>query len=333
MRQAAATGDVAHHDRRQTGMTALDIVDIHTHLWPPAWGAAGRHERSGHRFAPEILSRLLSPETRAAEFANGGVSGSVVTATLETLFGTDNPYAPGALREANDWLAELPKRDPSVVAFGTVDAFAGDAGAREAERAIVRLGLSGLVIDSARAGKFVGHPSTLPTLQVAARHRVPVFVHPVFHPDSTPLIEAAGAAGNSLGRGLMNGVALLSIIQSTLLDDLPELNLIFATLGIGAIAQASRHERYTREARAVGPRPKIYFDTMGSDPAIIRALTGFFGAERVLAGSDWPILGPLDQASLRRGLAEAGLTEAEQRLVAGGNARILGLGQTSARAA
>jgi predicted TIM-barrel fold metal-dependent hydrolase len=315
-------------------MTALDIVDIHTHLWPPDWAAGGRYARSGHRFAPEILARILSPETRDAEFAKGGVSTGVVTATLETLFGTDGPVDPDALRAANDWLAELPGRHTSIIAFGTADAFAGEAGAREAERAIVQLGLSGLVIDSARAGKFVGHPSTLPTLQVAARHRVPVFVHPVFHPDPAPLIEAAGASGNSLGRGLMNGVAFLSVIQSSLPDDLPELNLIFATLGIGAIAQASRKGRYALAEREAGRRPNIYFDTMGSDPAIIRALVGFFGAERVLAGTDWPILGALDQASLKRGLTEAGLTESEQRLVAGGNARrILGLGQAKARAA
>ena len=315
-------------------MTALDIVDIHTHLWPPAWAAGGRHARSAHTFAPEILAKFLSSETQIEEFARGGVSTSVVTATLETLFGTDNPYDPDALKQANDWLAELPRRYDTIVAFGTVDAFAGEAGAREAERAIVQLGLSGLVIDSARAGKFVGHPSTLPTLQVAARYRVPVFVHPVFHPDSAPLIEAAGPAGNSLGRGLMNAVAFLSLSQSTLLDDLPDLNLIFATLGIGAIAQASRKGRYALAQRAATPRPNIYFDTMGSDPAIIRALVGFFGAERVLAGTDWPILGALDQASLRRGLTGAGLSESEQRLVAGGNARrILGLGHASARTA
>ncbi len=168
-----------------------------------------------------------------------------------------------------------------------------------------------------------------PTLEVAADHRVPVFIHPVSHPDAQTLVAGAGAPGNSLGRGLMNGVSFLSIIQSTLLDELPDLHLIFATLGLGAIVQASRGGRYGRAERTGGQRPNIYFDTMGDDPAIIRALVGFFGVERVLAGTDWPILGAFDQAALRRSLAEAGLDETGQRFVAGGNARrLLGLRQT-----
>jgi predicted TIM-barrel fold metal-dependent hydrolase len=95
-----------------------------------------------------------------------------------------------------------------------VDAFAGESAAREAERAIGELGLSGLVIDSSRGGLFLGDKSVRPTLEVAARHRVPIFVHPVAHPNSDVLIAGAGKNGNSLGRGLMNGVAFLSLTRS-----------------------------------------------------------------------------------------------------------------------
>jgi predicted TIM-barrel fold metal-dependent hydrolase len=72
-----------------------------------------------------------------------------------------------------------------------------------------------------------------------------------------------------------------------------------------------------------GQRPNVYFDTMGDDPRIVRALVDFFGADRVLAGTDWPILAALSRVGLAASLAEAGLSEAEQRLVAGGNARRL----------
>ena len=140
--------------------------------------------------------------------------------------------------------------------------------------------------------------------------------------------------GNSLGRGLMNGVAFLSIIQSSILEELPDLHLIFATLGLGGIVQAARGGIYGRTERQKRPRPNIYFDTMGADPAIVRTLTGFFGADRVLAGTDWPILPALQAESLAANLAEAGLNEAEQRLVAGGNARrLLSLRAAKAEAA
>ncbi|MBD9491513.1 amidohydrolase family protein [Ensifer sp. ENS11] len=313
-------------------MTApLDIVDIHVHLWPPAWRPGGRYAKPVGGFTPEIYRKITTPQALVDEFAAAGVSLAIVTATIESLFGLEGPVPLSALREANDWLATLSRDHPALAGFGVVDAFAGEEGAREAERAIVELGLSGLVIDSARNGKFLADPAVRPTLEVAARHKVPVFVHPVAHPNAQALIDGAGRLGNSLGRGLMNGVAFLSVIQSTVLDELPDLHLIFATLGLGAIVQAARGGIYSRAERAAGKRPNIYFDTMGHDTEIIRTLTGFFGAERVLAGTDWPILAALDHKSLPDSLAEAGLNESEAQLVAGGNARrLLGLRETRA---
>lgn len=133
-------------------MTALDIVDIHTHLWPPAWAPGGRHARPAQALPSNFVARITLPETQAAEFRQGGVSICVVIAMIESLFGTDGPVDFNALREANDWLAALAAGSPAVTAFGATDAFAGEQGAREAERAFVELGLSGLAIDSPRAG-------------------------------------------------------------------------------------------------------------------------------------------------------------------------------------
>ena len=306
--------------------TSLDIVDIHTHIWPEQWKPGGRWARPHNGLPEETLDRILSPERLQAEFSAAGVSLAVVTSTIESLFGAEGPVDFDGVRHANDWLAGLQRRSSAIAAFGVTDAFSGDLGAEEAERAIVDQGLSGLVVDSARHGLFLGDPITVPTLKVAARHRVPVFVHPVAHPQANGLIAAAGPLGNSAGRGLMNGVAFLKIIQSTLLDDLPDLHLIFATLGLGAIVQAARGGRFGRQARSSGSRPNVYFDTMGHDPAILRVLAGFFGAERVLAGTDWPILPAFDRSGLAASLKEAGLSDEEQALVAGGNARrLLGL--------
>jgi aminocarboxymuconate-semialdehyde decarboxylase len=274
-----------------------------------------------------VHHKIITPQSLVDEFQEAGVSRAVVTATIESLFGAQGPVDHAAVREANDWLATLSSDHPSLIGFGVADPFSGEEGAREAERAIGELGLSGLVMDSSRNGRFLADPSVRPTLEVAARHRVPVFVHPVAHPDSQVLIAGAGP----LGRGLMNGIAFLSVIQTSLLSDLPDLHLVFATLGLGAIVQASRGGIYARQERALGRRPNIYFDTMGQDPAIIRTLAGFFGADRVVAGTDWPILPSLAEESLGASLIEAGLTDSEARLVAGGNAnRLLNLRHATA---
>ncbi|MBM3092708.1 hypothetical protein GFB56_18100 [Ensifer sp. T173] len=40
-------------------MTApLDIVDIHVHLWPPAWGPGGRCAKPTGGFSPEIYRKI-----------------------------------------------------------------------------------------------------------------------------------------------------------------------------------------------------------------------------------------------------------------------------------
>ncbi|MGH0241400.1 hypothetical protein NKY70_29215 [Sinorhizobium meliloti] len=65
-----------------------------------------------------------------------------------------------------------------------------------------------------------------------------------------------------------------------------------------------------------------------------RTLTGFFGPERVLTGTDWPILAALNYDEFRDRLLRAGLNEQEARLVTGGNVRrLLGLQHDQAAAA
>ena len=311
----------------------LDVVDIHTHLWPPAYGPGGAREKKSFGFLPEIYRKITTPAALVEEFDQAGIALGVVTTTIESLFGAEGPTDAAIIAETNDWLAGLATQYPGKLSsFAVVDVFAGDVAAKEAERAIGKLGLTGLVIDSSRAGKFLADPSARPTLEVAAKHGVPVFVHPVAHPNSDILIAGAGKNGNSLGRGLMNGVAFLSLLEGGILDAFPDLDFTFATLGIGAIVQAARGGKFGRGAG--GHRPNVYFDTMGDDPRIVRALVDFFGAERVLAGTDWPILLGLTRDHLAASLTEAGLSDSEQRLIAGGNARrILGLDAAQAQAA
>ncbi|MBB3444524.1 amidohydrolase family protein [Rhizobium sp. BK379] len=301
----------------------LDIVDIHTHLWPAEWGADGTRRISAG-LAETVLKKIVDPASLIGEFSSAGVSLAVLSTTIESLFGMENATDPAVIARVNDWLAGLVKAHPErLVALATIDPFSGEVAAQEAERALGELGLAGLVVDSYRDGKFIGDPVARPALAVAARFGKPVFVHPVNAPQADLLIAGAGKLGNSLGRGLMNGVAFLSVLENGLLDEFPDLNFVFATLGLGAVVQAARGGAYSRQNRAAGHKPNIYFDTMGDDPSIIAILVEFFGAERVLAGTDWPILPALSRERLTESLTAAGLDAQSQSLVAGGNARRL----------
>ena len=91
----------------------------------------------------------------------------------------------------NDDLAALVARHPGRIhGLASVDAYDGDRAAREAERAIRELGLRGLFVDCARGDLLIDAPQARPTLEVAARLGVPVFVHPVA---PQPLTQADGS--------------------------------------------------------------------------------------------------------------------------------------------
>ena len=108
-------------------MTApLDIVDIHAHLWPPAWRPGGKYEKPAGAFSPEIHRKITTPQALVDELEQSGVSLAVVTATIESLFGLEASIPLEAVREANDWLATLSREHSTLTGFAVVDAFAGD---------------------------------------------------------------------------------------------------------------------------------------------------------------------------------------------------------------
>src|ERR1700710_207783 len=121
----------------------MDIIDFHAHLWPAEWGPGGKHQRpGGGHMSPEILRRIISPDALLDEFAAAGISLGVVSTTIESLFGVTGDVDAGIIPGVNDWLANLVAAHPGrLAALATVDAFSGEAGAREAERAVTKLGL------------------------------------------------------------------------------------------------------------------------------------------------------------------------------------------------
>jgi predicted TIM-barrel fold metal-dependent hydrolase len=304
------------------------IIDFHTHIRPPWWKPPAAAP-GAFALPPEVVGKFTQPRLLVEESEAGDIDLRLLSSPVEGIFGADGPVDAAVIARLNDYLAELVAAHPRrLAALATVDAFAGEAAAREAERAVRELGHVGIVIDSSRSGLFPGEASVRPTLAAAAELRVPIFVHPVAAPHSEPLIRAARRAGNSFGRGLVNGVAFLSILRSGILDALPDLHLVFTAIGAGALVMAAADGKdYAAEARTKGgPRPNIYFDIMGLDPAVLRFLVEFLGAERVLVGTDWPIHPGLTRATLASRFRAARLSRRACQLVAEGNARrLLGL--------
>jgi predicted TIM-barrel fold metal-dependent hydrolase len=125
-------------------------------------------------------------------------------------------------------------------------------------------------------------------------------------------------------RGTINAAALISLIEGGVLAKLPDLKVILTTLAFGGLFLSAAFATGERDATTRLLRRQVFVDTMGLHPTLIRASVDMLGADNVLLGTDWPIVsdGPI-QARVERAFAEAGLTQAEQRAIAGGNARRL----------
>lgn len=304
------------------------VIDIHAHyrqpgtpLHPaPSWQPEER--RKQYERNAEIVASF---DRIVAEADAVGVATRVLSLPASTRFDDfDKGPAPLAqVVELNDYLAGGVRDHPGRLAgFATVDAFTGEEGAAETRRAIDELGLTGIVVDSAKADVLLGDPTTVPTLQEAAGLGVPVFVHPTGTSLTDTFIEQAGQFGSSYVRGLANGSALLSLIHRGLLDSIPGLRVIFTTLGIGSLGILGTWR--ARGGLAAGDgRWQVYFDTMGFDPQNVAYLVSVLGAERVLVGSDVPHQVDATTERVASALTGAGLSEQDQELVRGVNAAAL----------
>lgn len=256
------------------------IYDVHTHYVPQWWydsvpgASAPSHAEVSNLDAVLVRTR------------DGHGSRRVIGVSVEILYGATQSVDYGALRRLNASLAEAADEHPdTLLALATVDPFEGERSAAEVHHAISELGLSGIILDAVRGGKIVGQPETIPTLEAAAELGVPVLVHPVWTPDVAEISAVAGPKASAWGRGYESGLALLQLLHAGVLSSIPELDLIFTALGVGALYFA---DEGLRAVEAAGPAATVYHDTTTLHPASIRYSIDVLGEDRVIIGTDWP---------------------------------------------
>lgn len=320
----------------------LAVIDFHTHYL-----GAGLTPASTNNL-PEALrahwngvnAKLVDESALLADLHSGDLIARVVNTPTALLADPNAANLPDAIARINDGIAALAQRHPRRIhGLATIDAFSGDAGARELIRAVNDLDLHGAFVESAKGDLLLDAPEARPTLQAAADLGIPLFVHPINPEALTRQLSPYGRLGTLLARGTVNAASLVALIGSGTLDALPGLNIVVTTLAIGTILlTAPFGNDGQRDAHAL-LRRQVYVDTMGFHPALIRAAIDVLGVEHIVAGSDWPIVssGPIGPR-LAQALNSIGLDEAEQNLVANKNAlRLLfgtgNVGAATARAA
>ena len=150
-------------------------------------------------------------------------------------------------KAVNDHVADLVARYPSFLyGLASVDAYGGDLSGREAERAIRDLKLRGLFVDCARGNLLIDCPQSRPTLEIAAKYGVPVFVHPVAPQPLTKQMVPYGVIGTPFARGTINSAALIALVESGVFTALPGLRVVVTGHAIGGLAMAAGLSKQSR---------------------------------------------------------------------------------------
>lgn len=278
------------------------IIDVHTHIFPPEVIANRQDffaEDPAFRWlydAPQ--ARMIGAEELLRAMEEEGVDKAVV-------FGF-----PWRLRRLcqrhNDLVLEAQARHPRhLVAFACVNALESWAAA-EAERCLAAgaRGLGELAFYYEGLGREI-ITALEPLADLCQGYRVPLLLH-----TNEPLGKAYP------GKSPMQLGDLYELVKA-----FPELTLILAHWGGGLFF----YQLLKKEVPEVLGR--VYFDTAASPylyrPLIYKIAVEILGPEKILFGSDYPLLPP---SRYRRELAEAGVAPAACDLILGGNAaRLLGL--------
>jgi predicted TIM-barrel fold metal-dependent hydrolase len=275
------------------------VIDFHTHLFPSRVRSSRESYFGGERAFQMLYHRSDSKLVGAAELVRAMDENRVDRAVV---FGFPWRSAE-TYRRHNDYIVDCVQRYPErLVGLGCFDP-GGESAAQEAERCLDG-GLAGIgeLAFYDRGLDQDARSRLAPVMSVCLGRKCPVLVHtnePVGHayPGKTPM---------TLGQ------------LYRLIAEFPHNVIILAHWGAGIFF-------YSLMKKEVSERLKnVYFDTAASPylykPEIYRTAIRLVGLEKILFGSDYPLLAP---RRYFRELEEAGLTAGEREMICGGNARRL----------
>lgn len=200
-------------------------------------------------------------------------------------------------RVINDGIAkavrQYPKRFQGIAMLPLIDT---RLALRELDRAILELGLKGMCMLTNVAGKTSDSDFLLPVYERAQQLGVPIFIHP-----TTPLgaqVMQEWRLAIILGFEFDIVLSATRLAYAGVLDRFPELRFVISHLGAGIPFLAGRIDRGYHDPTC-GIKTKkptseylreLYCDTVSFyQPALAMAYE-FYGASRMVLGSDFPLI-------------------------------------------
>jgi len=278
-------------------------------------------------FARTVGGRLLDlGDERLSIMDAGGVAMHLLllTSTGVQMFDPDTGSALATL--ANDRLAEAIKRHPDRYA-GLAAIAPQDPGraVKEIERAMTRLKLNGVVINSHTNGEYLDDLKFWPILEAAASLHAPIYIHPrAPSPGMAAPYRKYRLEGAIWGYQAETGLHGLRLIASGVFDRFPDLRIVLGHMGEGLPYWLYRVD-FMHAHTAVDERPKLkrrpsdYFKdnflitTSGVNwfPALQFCL-GVLGANNIMWAIDYPYQ---DTTEAVRFMNEAPIPDADKEKI------------------
>jgi aminocarboxymuconate-semialdehyde decarboxylase len=328
----------------------MPVVDFHNHFYPPSYLQALKASTSTLRVTEDDEGNpvihypgdynIIVPGHRDIAFRQrvvdeAGVDMQVLTFTTPGTHVEEPALAVRLARGVNDALADIVASRPGrFLALATLPLNDPAASVAEFERATGELGLPGVMLFSNVNGVALSDRRFWPLYERADARGAVLYIHPV-HPVGVEAMTEYWLMP-LVGFPFDTTLAAASLVFAGVAKRFPRIRWVLGHLG-GAIPylgeRLDRGFHAFRDCRAHIDRPpteylkRFYYDTVNFDPAALRLAIEFAGADRVLAGSDYPHkIGSLSRMlESIRGLP---IGDAEKAGILGGNAlRLLGRAQ------